>query len=45
MIEIRAIKRNPRAGWAEDARRVAQDEEGTLVWPEFPNQGDEGLVW
>jgi antitoxin MazE len=45
VIEIRAIKRNPRAGWAEDARRVAQDEEGTPVWPEFPNQGDESLVY
>jgi antitoxin MazE len=45
VIEIRPIKRNPREGWAEDARRLAQDEGGALVWPEFPNQGDEGLVW
>lgn len=45
VIEIRPIKRNPREGWAEDARRLAQDDDGALVWPEFPNQGDEGLVW
>ena len=45
VIEIRPIKRNPREGWTEDARRLAQDEDGALVWPEFPNQGDEGLVW
>jgi antitoxin MazE len=43
--EIRAIKRKPREGWAGDARQLAQDEGGALVWPEFPNQGDEGLVW
>ncbi|MEI7786087.1 MAG: AbrB/MazE/SpoVT family DNA-binding domain-containing protein [Betaproteobacteria bacterium] len=45
VIEIRPIKRNPREGWAEDARRLAQQEEDALVWPEFPKQGDEGLVW
>ena len=45
VIEIRPIKRNPREGWAEDARRLAQDEDGALVWPEFPNQGDEGWAW
>jgi len=45
VIEIRPVKRNPREGWAEHARRLPQDEDGALVWPEFPNQGDEGLVW
>lgn len=45
VIEIRPIKRTPRQGWAEDARRLAQQKEDALVWPELPKQGDEGLVW
>ena len=35
VIEIRAIRRNPREGWADDA----------LVWPELANAGDPELVW
>lgn len=45
VIEIRAIRRNPREGWADDARRLAQAEGGALVWPELANQGDAELVW
>lgn len=45
VIEIRPIKANPRAGWAEDARRVAAESAQTLVWPEFPNEGDKELQW
>jgi len=45
VIEIRPIRRNPREGWAEDAKRVAQDGGASLVWPEFANQGDADLVW
>lgn len=45
VIEIRAIRRNPREGWADDARRLAEHSDDGLVWPEFANESDDGLVW
>jgi len=45
VIEIRALRRSPRAGWAEDARRLAAQGDDTLLWPEVANEGDEQLVW
>ena len=45
VIVIRPLHRNPRQGWAEDAKRLAETAEDALVWPEFANQGDEGLAW
>jgi antitoxin MazE len=45
VIEIRPARRNPRQGWAEDARRVAAQGADTLVWPELANEGDEQLAW
>ncbi len=45
VIEIRAVRRNPREGWADDARRVAQQGDDALVWPEVANEGDADLVW
>lgn len=45
MIEIRPLRRNPREGWAEDARRLAAQGDDALVWPEFANEGDDKLVW
>ncbi|MEO6065790.1 MAG: hypothetical protein ABIP49_08450 [Lysobacterales bacterium] len=45
VIEIRAIRRNPREGWADAARRLAENDDDGLVWPEFSNEGDEELVW
>lgn len=45
VIEIRAVRRNPREGWAEDARRLAEQGEDALVWPEMANAGDVNLVW
>ncbi len=44
VIEIRPVRRNPREGWAEDARRLAGLGD-VLVWPEFANEGDNELVW
>jgi antitoxin MazE len=32
VIEIRAIRRNPREGWADDARRLAEQVDEELVW-------------
>jgi len=45
VIEIRPARRNPREGWAEDARRLAQERADALVWPEFANEGDKALAW
>jgi antitoxin MazE len=45
VIEIRAVRRNPREGWADDARRIAAQGDDELVWPEMPNEGDSELVW
>lgn len=45
VIEIRAVRRNLREGWADDARRLAEQGGDGLVWPEVANQGDDELVW
>ena len=45
VIEIRPLRRNPREGWAEDARRLAEEGQDALVWPEFGNEGDKKLAW
>ncbi len=45
VIEIRAVRRNPREGWADDARKIAEQHDDALVWPEFANDGDNALVW
>jgi antitoxin MazE len=45
VIEIRPVRRNPREGWAADARRIVEQGDDVLVWPEFANEGDRDLVW
>lgn len=45
VIEIRPMRRNPREGWADDARRLAAADDHALVWPELANAGDDKLVW
>jgi antitoxin MazE len=45
VIEIRPIRRNPREGWADDAKRLAQQGGDALVWPEVANEGDADIVW
>lgn len=45
VIEIRPLQRNPRAGWADDAQRLAEQGDDALVWPELANSGDADLVW
>jgi antitoxin MazE len=44
-IVMRPVKRDPRAGWAEDAKRIAETGDDALVWPEFGNDGDANLKW
>lgn len=45
VIEIRAVRRNPREGWADDARRLAGAEGDAPVWPELTNADDALLSW
>ncbi len=45
VIEIRPLHRNPREGWADDARRLAALGGDAMVWPEVANEGDAELVW
>jgi antitoxin MazE len=45
VIEIRPLHRNPREGWADDARRIAEHGDDALVWPELANADDADLVW
>ena len=45
VIEIRPIRRNPREGWADDARRLAAQGGDVLIWPEVSNEGDDKMVW
>ena len=45
VIEIRALQKNPRAGWAADSQRLAAAGDDALVWPEFANPSDADLVW
>ena len=45
VIEIRAIRRNPREGWGADAQRLAAQGADALIWPEVSNEGDAELVW
>jgi antitoxin MazE len=45
VIEIRAVRRNPREGWAGDARKIAEQGDDKPVWPEFATDGDNEWVW
>jgi antitoxin MazE len=44
-LVIERVRRQPREGWAEDAKRVAAEKGDELIWPEFANEGDETLPW
>jgi antitoxin MazE len=45
VIEIRPLHRNPREGWADDARRLAEQGDDALAWPDVASAGDSELVW
>jgi antitoxin MazE len=44
-IVIAPLRRDLRAGWAEESKRLAEAGEGGLVWPEFGNKRDKDLTW
>ena len=43
-IVIAPLRKQARAGWAQDAQRIGAAEEGP-AWPEFGNDGDAALAW
>jgi antitoxin MazE len=44
-IVLAPVKQNPRAGWAEAAKRLAEAGNDSAVWPEFGNASDKELKW
>jgi antitoxin MazE len=42
-VVLSAVKRHPRAGWAEAAQALAEAGDDVPVWPQFGNLGDEAL--
>jgi antitoxin MazE len=44
-IVLRQARQNPRQGWAEASRKVAEAGDDQLIWPEFGNRDDEDLQW
>jgi antitoxin MazE len=44
-IVLRKPRRNPRQGWAEASRQIAEAGDDKLIWPEFANEADGELKW
>jgi antitoxin MazE len=45
IIVLRKPKKAARSGWAEAAKKLADDGDDVLVWPELPNEDDASLKW
>ena len=44
-IVLAPLRHRPRAGWAESARQLAEEDDDALVWPEFGNADDDSIEW
>ena len=44
-IVLRKPRRNPRQGWAEASRKIAEAGNDKLIWPDFGNRDDRALKW
>lgn len=44
-IVIERVVATPRAGWAEDAMRLAGEGDDGLAWPEIAHAEDAKLTW
>jgi antitoxin MazE len=44
-LVIAPLEHDPRAGWAEECKAIAEAGEDGLEWPEFANKDDAKLVW
>jgi antitoxin MazE len=44
-IVLAPMKKHPRAGWADAAKRIAEAADDSSGWPEFGNSDDGELKW
>ncbi len=44
-LVVTPLDHDPRAGWAEESKRLAEAGEDGLVWPEFGNKADKDWTW
>lgn len=44
-LVLRRVRRSPREGWAEASRRITEQGDDALAWPEFANAADKHLKW
>jgi antitoxin MazE len=44
-LTLAPIKRHPRLGWSQAAKKIAKSGDDRLVWPEFGNTEDEACKW
>lgn len=44
-LVVRPPKKNPRQGWEEASRAIAEAGDDRLVLPDFPNEADHQLKW
>ena len=44
-VLIAPMQKNPREGWAEEAKRIAAEEPLDTDWLDFPNEADDTLTW
>lgn len=44
-IVLAPVSRRRRAAWAAASREIAEAGDDVLVWPEFGNLEDDGLIW
>jgi antitoxin MazE len=44
-LVIAPVRPHPRAGWAQDAKRIAEAKDNGLVLGEFGNEADQDLKW
>lgn len=44
-IVLREPKKSVRFGWADAAKKIADDGDDALIWPEFSNEDDASLTW
>lgn len=44
-LVLRPARATPRKGWAAASRRLVEQDDDALVWPEFANADDKCLEW
>ena len=44
-IVLRRPRTDPREGWADTSRKIAQQSDDPLIWPDFPGESEAHLRW